>query len=149
MTAFKGAQPDHRPQVSLYEFARVDAELLAQPGGWSPLVGAELLDNGPQAFLPRPCPEALDGLEELRIQLLHPIGAISRAQPWREGIEALRSRRVQLQQAPIPQPPQDLTGAEGIDTHQAAQAGVVDLGVAVRLQQRPKLLIAELLSTDA
>jgi hypothetical protein len=56
---------------------------------------------------------------------------------------------VQLQQAPIPQPPQDLTGAKGIETHEAAQAGVVHLGASVRLEQRPELLVAEILSTDA
>ncbi|MFN4866365.1 MAG: hypothetical protein ACK5GZ_08590, partial [Cyanobium sp.] len=92
MTAFKGAQPDHRPQVSLYEFARVDAELLAKPGGWSPLVGAELLDNGPQAFLPRPCPEcqatAKTGPEATR-KLVHPVEHNSRASKGRGGAPPL------------------------------------------------------------
>ena len=75
---------------------------------------------------------------------LPPIVGCRRAQPWGKCVEALRSSRVQLQQAAIPKPPQDLAGAQRIQPHQAAEAGIVHLGVAVCLEQGPELLVVQI-----
>ena len=61
-----------------------------------------------------------------------------------QGVEALGSGGVQVQQFPIPQAPQDLTGAEGIEAHEVAQARVINHGVAVGLEKGAEFVLAQI-----
>lgn len=108
---------DHLLEMALHELAGIEVELVGQPRRGAPVAAAELADHGSERLLARALAKLSDEIPQPGVQplppirrllppirallppiqhLLPPIGGCGRAQPWCQGVVALRSTRVRI-----------------------------------------------------